>query len=110
MRWARASACSPADLPENREALEGTGFTFRRGDVADLADRLRFLIANPAVREAAGQAAKRRIREHYQWSKIASEIEAVYFDAMGWKSPDTAARKAVQPAVTPAASSQRKVG
>ena len=51
-----------SDVAENREAIEDAGFTFRRGDAADLADRLRFLIANPAVREAAGQAAKRRVR------------------------------------------------
>lgn len=64
---------------ENREAVNDAGFTFRSGDVADLADRLQFLIANPAVREAAGQAAKRRVREHYQWPQIAMEIERVYF-------------------------------
>jgi hypothetical protein len=50
-----------------------------------LADRLRFLIANPAVREAAGQAAKCRIREHYQWTAVAGEIEGVYFEMMGWE-------------------------
>ncbi len=97
------------DLPENREALEGTGFTFRRGDAADLADRLRFLIANPAVRAAAGQAAKQRIREQYQWSGVASEIEAVYFQAMGWKVPDAVARKATQPVARLAADPRRKV-
>jgi glycosyltransferase involved in cell wall biosynthesis len=43
-----------SDVAENREAIDDAGFTFRRGDVSDLADRLRFLIANPAVREAAG--------------------------------------------------------
>lgn len=74
-----------SDVPENREVVDGAGFTFRRGDAADLADRLRFLIANPAVREAAGQAAKRRIRDQYQWSQIASEIERVYFEMMGWE-------------------------
>jgi glycosyltransferase involved in cell wall biosynthesis len=98
------------DLPENREALEGTGFTFRRGDVADLADRLRFLIANPAVRDAAGKAAKQRIREQYQWSNIANEIEAVYFQAMGWKAPDSVPRKAAQPLTRLAADPRRKVG
>jgi glycosyltransferase involved in cell wall biosynthesis len=56
-----------SDVPENREAVADAGFTFRNGDVADLTDRLRFLIANPRVREAAGLAAKRRVREHYQW-------------------------------------------
>src|ERR1700722_2160225 len=66
-----------SDVAENREAIDDAGFTFRRGDAADLADRLRFLIANPAVRKAAGQAAKRRIRDHYQWPQIAVEIERV---------------------------------
>jgi glycosyltransferase involved in cell wall biosynthesis len=42
------------DVPENREVVDGAGFTFRRGSAADLADRLRFLIANPEVRLAAG--------------------------------------------------------
>ena len=74
-----------SDVPENREAVEEAGFTFRRGDVSDLADRLRFLIANPAVRQAAGAAAKRRIREQYQWSDIAGEIATGVFrnDGLG---------------------------
>lgn len=75
-----------SDIPENREAVEDAGFTFRRGDVCDLADRLRFLIANPAVRDAAGQAAKRRIAEHYQWDGIASEVEQVYLNVLGVSS------------------------
>jgi glycosyltransferase involved in cell wall biosynthesis len=82
-----------SDVPENREAIDDSGFTFRRGDVADLADRLRFLIANPAVREAAGEAAKRRIREHYQWQNIAAEIERAYFEMMGWEQTAVPAKK-----------------
>jgi len=35
------------------------------------------------VREAAGRAAKRRIREQYQWQKIAGDIEEAYFEMMG---------------------------
>jgi glycosyltransferase involved in cell wall biosynthesis len=74
-----------SDIPENREAVESAGFTFRAGDAADLADRLKFLISNPAVREAAGRSAKLRIREHYQWSRVAEEVERVYFQVMGWE-------------------------
>jgi glycosyltransferase involved in cell wall biosynthesis len=84
-----------SDVAENREAVDDAGFTFRHGDVADLVDRLRFLIANPTVREAAGRAARRRIREHYQWPQIAQEIERAYFDMMSWKLPETAARKPI---------------
>src|SRR5438132_4903501 len=64
-----------SDVPENREVIDGAGFTFERGNSTDLAGRLRFLIANPGAREAAGKAAKARIREHYQWQSIAAEIE-----------------------------------
>jgi glycosyltransferase involved in cell wall biosynthesis len=72
-----------SDVAENREAIADAGFTFRNGDVADLTERLRFLIANQAVREAAGRAAKKRILEHYQWRDIAAEIERVYLETMG---------------------------
>jgi glycosyltransferase involved in cell wall biosynthesis len=96
-----------SDVAENCEAIDDTGFTFRRGDVADLADRLRFLIANPAVREAAGQAAKRRIREHYQWPNIATEIERVYFEMMGWKLGTTASRKPSGRVAAPASATRR---
>jgi glycosyltransferase involved in cell wall biosynthesis len=99
-----------SDIAENREAVDDAGFTFRRGDVADLADRLRFLIANPAAREAAGQAAKRRIREHYQWPQIAAEIEQVYFEMMGWASAETPARRPIGRARLATLATRRKAG
>jgi glycosyltransferase involved in cell wall biosynthesis len=82
-----------SDVPENVEVVDGAGFTFKTGSSADLADRLRFLIANPTVRRAAGKMAKARIAEQYQWQKIAQEIEIVYYKAMGWKLGDTPAKK-----------------
>jgi glycosyltransferase involved in cell wall biosynthesis len=99
-----------SDVAENREAVDDAGFTFRRGDLADLADRLRFLIANPAVREAAGQAAKRRVREHYQWGQIAAEIERVYFEMMGWELAETSARRPIGRVAAPAPAAARRVG
>jgi glycosyltransferase involved in cell wall biosynthesis len=78
-----------SDVPENREVVDGAGFTFQRGNAADLADRLRFLIANPAVREAAGRSARQRIREQYQWDKIARDIEKAYFDILNWQTLPT---------------------
>lgn len=99
-----------SDVAENREAIDDAGFTFRRGDVSDLADRLRFLIANPTVREAAGQAAKRRVREHYQWPKIAAEIERVYYEMMGWELAATPPRKAVGRVADPIPAVHRRAG
>ena len=97
-----------SDVPENREAIEDAGFTFRRGDVSDLADRLRFLISNSAVREAAGEAAKRRIREQYQWSNIAVEVERLYFEMMGWNRTETVAPKKPSSGVTASAAGARQ--
>jgi glycosyltransferase involved in cell wall biosynthesis len=81
-----------SDVPENREVVTDAGFTFKRGNSGDLADRLRFLIANPAVREAAGRAAKTRIQEQYLWPTITAEIESAYFRVMGWEA-DLAEKK-----------------
>jgi glycosyltransferase involved in cell wall biosynthesis len=101
-----------SDVPENREAVDGAGFTFARGSAADLADRLRFLIANPSVREAAGKQAKKRVEEQYQWQTIAGQIERAYFDMMGWKVSPAPAKK---PSVRAAAAgenggSERRAG
>lgn len=97
-----------SDVPENREVVREAGFTFQRGNPADLADRLRFLIANPAVREAAGVMAKNRVREQYQWSGIAVEIEKAYFKLLGRDLLEVPAKKPSASAA--AASANRKVG
>ncbi len=72
-----------SDVPENCEVVDGAGFTFERGNSADLADRLRFLIANPTARNAAGRTARKRIEREYQWQKVAEGIERVYFKMLG---------------------------
>lgn len=82
-----------SDVPENRELVEGAGFMFERGSATDLAERLRFLIANPTVREAAGRTARRRIEQEYQWSKIARDIERAYFELVGWKMGEETPKK-----------------
>jgi glycosyltransferase involved in cell wall biosynthesis len=82
-----------SDVPENREVVNEAGFTFERGSSADLAERLRFLIANPTVREAAGRAAKARIRELYQWPKIAADIARSYFQVLGRELEQSPAKK-----------------
>ena len=92
-----------SDVPENREVVDGAGFTFQRGNAADLADRLRFLIANPEVREAAGRTARKRIEDHYQWQKIAEDIESAYLEILERKPATVPGKK---PSSTAAISSE----
>ena len=42
-----------SDVPENCELVEGSGFTFRHGDLDDLERMLRLLISEPEIRKAA---------------------------------------------------------
>jgi glycosyltransferase involved in cell wall biosynthesis len=101
-----------SDVPENREVVDGAGFTFERGNVTDLADRLRFLIANPAIREAAGRTARMRIEEHYQWQKIAEDIESAYLEILGRKPATMRNKKPSSRAAIPSEdlSVQRRAG
>jgi glycosyltransferase involved in cell wall biosynthesis len=100
-----------SDVPENREIVDGAGFTFPCGSGPDLAERLRFLIANPALREAAGRAARRRIEEQYQWRQVAADIEKAYFQVMGWELPPALAKKpSVRAAAASAGGTVRRAG
>jgi glycosyltransferase involved in cell wall biosynthesis len=72
-----------SDVPENREAVGGTGFTFQCGNAKDLSERLRFLIASPDMRKKSAQAARSRVKEQYDWDKIANQILNLYFDVLG---------------------------
>ncbi len=42
-----------SDTPENCEVIEGTGFTFKRGDVLDLERMLGLLLSDPRLRAAS---------------------------------------------------------
>jgi len=77
-----------SDIPENRELVDGVGFTFRRQDVDDLEKMLRLLIADPETRRESGRLAQERVRDHYNWDKITGQIEGIYLQAVGWQRPE----------------------
>jgi glycosyltransferase involved in cell wall biosynthesis len=69
-----------SDIPENREVIEGTGFTFQPGNANDLARMLQVLLSDNRVRTAAGRNAQARVRERYLWPRIAAEIGHSYVE------------------------------
>jgi glycosyltransferase involved in cell wall biosynthesis len=73
-----------SDIPENNEVVEGAGFTFRRGDQADLELMLDLLIHTPALRRQAATRERERIQSQYLWPEIARSIEAAYYNVLGW--------------------------
>jgi glycosyltransferase involved in cell wall biosynthesis len=74
-----------SDIPENRELVDGAGFLFESGSVSDLERMLRFLLSDDSARARAGQRAQQRVREQYLWPEIAAQVEAAYFDVLGWE-------------------------
>ena len=74
-----------SDIPENCEVVEGAGYTFKRGDVNDLARMLQLLVSQPAVRQAAAVKARERVGERYLWPQIATQIGSTYQGLMARK-------------------------
>jgi len=72
-----------SDVPENREVVEGAGFTFCHGDADDLARMLQVLISNAPLREAAAKSAQARVRERYLWNDVAAQVEQAYRQLAG---------------------------
>ncbi|MGD0508511.1 MAG: glycosyltransferase family 4 protein [Terriglobales bacterium] len=77
-----------SDIPENNEVVEGAGFTFHRGDQADLERMLDLLIHNPELRRESAARERERIHGQYLWPEIARSIEKAYYNVLGWMPSD----------------------
>jgi glycosyltransferase involved in cell wall biosynthesis len=67
-----------SDTPENKEAVAETGFTFKRGDVADLRRMLSILLSDPRVRIVGAERAQQRVRQNYLWDNVVGELAEIY--------------------------------
>jgi glycosyltransferase involved in cell wall biosynthesis len=67
-----------SDIPENREVIEDTGFTFQPGNATDLERMLRLLLSDPQARAVAGRNAQARVQERYLWPRIAAQVAQSY--------------------------------
>ncbi len=85
-----------SDIPENKEVVEGVGFTFRRGDQADLERMLNLLIHNPELRRQSAAGERERIQGQYLWPEIARSIEKAYYNVLGWSLSERMPSKQIQ--------------
>lgn len=89
-----------SDIPENRELVDGAGFTFRRGNPEDLRRMLELVVLNPGLRRQMAAKGQERIRKHYRWPDIAKTIEKSYHDVLGWEPPVRSVLEAAAGATT----------
>jgi glycosyltransferase involved in cell wall biosynthesis len=83
-----------SDIPENREVVDGAGFTFRRGDAADLERMLDVLVHDSELRRRAAERGQARVQSEYRWPEIARSIEATYYKVLDWPANGRGQRRA----------------
>jgi glycosyltransferase involved in cell wall biosynthesis len=84
-----------SDIPENNEVVDGAGFTFHRGDQADLERMLDLLIHNPELRRQSAARERERIQGEYLWPAIARSIEKAYYNVLGWSASEQRPREQI---------------
>jgi glycosyltransferase involved in cell wall biosynthesis len=67
-----------SDIPENIETIGDAGFSFKKGNSADLAKKIQFLLDNPEEVTKIQKKAVERIRKYYDWNKISDQMEEIY--------------------------------
>lgn len=82
-----AMACGAAVVSSDGGALPevvgDAGVQVRAGDPVALEQAIDALLADPARREALGQAARARILRHFCWRRVARELTAYYEQVLG---------------------------
>ncbi|MFA5905019.1 MAG: glycosyltransferase family 4 protein [Desulfobacula sp.] len=76
------NCCLASDIPENLEAVENFGFTFKNRDVGDLREKLDTLIRNPEKVEEKKKTARAHVLNHYSWDTITDQMEELYFSIL----------------------------
>jgi len=68
-----------SDIEQNLETLGGAGRSFQSENAESLRLVLEDLIANPKQAEKLGVEAQNRIREVYNWDKVVTDLEKLYY-------------------------------
>lgn len=67
-----------SDIPENLEAIDHSGFSFKTQNVDDLYQKLVYLFDFEEGVKKRGKQGLQFIKKHFNWDKIVNEVEAVY--------------------------------
>lgn len=76
--------------PFNSEVLNGRGLLFH--DAADLAAKIQLIEEQPQLAESYRRTAQERIRDVYNWERIADQYEELFYQLVTGKDPTKAER------------------
>lgn len=77
------SCCLVSDIRENTEVVEDKAFTFRKGDVKDLREKLSQLLANPDEVRRKKEESADFICGKYNWDDVTGRTLSLYERAAG---------------------------
>ena len=72
------NCCLTSDIPECADVVQEKGVTFRRGDVADLTEKLQSLCDTPDTVAAYQAGAADYICEKYNWNAVTEQTAQLY--------------------------------
>lgn len=67
-----------SDRPENIEAVDGVGITFRSGDLEDLRNKIQTLDDNPDLVASYREKAREKLAQKLDWQSVARENMLIY--------------------------------
>lgn len=72
------NACLVSDIPENKEVIDGCGFSFRRGDILDLKEKIDFLLKNEMELKKIKSMSSEYICSKYDWEHVVDQTLELY--------------------------------
>ena len=67
-----------SDIPEHKELISDSSFWFAATSIGSLSDKLKELLNNQKLLDAAGKENQKIVRHKYNWTKLADEVLALY--------------------------------
>lgn len=74
------NCCIVSDIQENLEVVQDKAVSFKKGDVEDLREKLKYLLANPEKVEEYKEGSSDFICEKYNWEDVVDQTKVLYED------------------------------
>lgn len=72
------NCCLVSSIPECTEVVEDKGVVFKKSDISDLAEKLKWLLDNPQIVQRYKEQSSNFVLEKYDWDEIADKTVALY--------------------------------
>lgn len=66
------------ETPENQEVLGNCGLFYKKNDIADLSEKIKFVLNNPRISKELGKKAAKRVRLMYSWESTCNKYEELF--------------------------------